>query len=294
LVATPERPIRLVVADPGMRAVDPVPQLVSGSDEVRRGFAVGIFTEMSEMTATNVQQAVARSAARDNARIRGQVPARSHTMDQVRDALQSLPSHGWTAGWTGRRDRALLVLSQLAGLSYPQIAAISAGDLTVAGGVATIRTPGGKTTLKAVDNGLLCGPCALARWVHALDLTVVYPDGRVIATVIARAVPLTADSPHLCHSNNAITDVTRQAALLPPIDQWGHSVRSMMPRATPTTRAPAITRHHSVLSQVARHRADARTDDALHAAGPRTDAAAQRAAGLERRVEQLLEDVVLV
>ena len=75
---------------------------------------------------------------------------------------------------------------------------------------------------------LLCGPCALARWVHALDLTVVYPDGRVIAALIARAMPVTADSPHLCQSNNKITEVTAQVTLLPPIDQWGHPIRRVV------------------------------------------------------------------
>jgi len=35
--------------------------------------------------------------------------------DAVVAALRGLPSHGWTGGMFGRRDRALLVLSQLAG-----------------------------------------------------------------------------------------------------------------------------------------------------------------------------------
>src|SRR5664279_388608 len=35
--------------------------------------------------------------------------------EAVQAALRGLPSHGWTAGMFGRRDRALLVLSQLAG-----------------------------------------------------------------------------------------------------------------------------------------------------------------------------------
>jgi len=35
--------------------------------------------------------------------------------DAVEAALRGLPSHGWTAGIFGRRDRALQVLSQLAG-----------------------------------------------------------------------------------------------------------------------------------------------------------------------------------
>ena len=158
-------------------------------------------------------------------RFRGLLPQQTHSVEQVEAALRILPSHGWTAGWVGRRDRALLVLSQLAGLSFGQIAALTAGELSVADGMATVRTEGGKTTLRKVDDDLLCGPCALARWVHALDLTVVYPDGRVIAALIARAVPVTSESPHLCQSNNSITEPTRRVALLPPIDQWGHPTR---------------------------------------------------------------------
>jgi hypothetical protein len=147
--------------------------------------------------------------------------------------LRTLPSHGWPEGWIGRRDRALLVLAELAGLPVEQIAGVAAGDVTIADGIATIRTQGGTTHLRGVDDDLLCGPCALARWVHALDLTVVYPDGRVIAAVIARAVPLRSDSPHLCHSNNSITELTRRVALLPPIDQWGHPIRALLPRTLP-------------------------------------------------------------
>ena len=178
---------------------------------------------------------------RNVAYFRGMVPPQHHPLGQVEAVMRSLPSHGWTAGWLGRRDRALLVLSQFAGLSAGQIGALTAGDLTIADGVATIRTSGGKTTLRLVDDDLLCGPCALARWVHALDLTVVYPDGRVIASVIARAVPLTANSPHLCQSNNAITPPTQRVALLPPVDHWGHPVRVVQPSsaATRTTRAGA-------------------------------------------------------
>ena len=38
--------------------------------------------------------------------------------DAVAAALRGLPSHDWTQGRFGRRDRALLVLSQLAGVPY--------------------------------------------------------------------------------------------------------------------------------------------------------------------------------
>ena len=37
-------------------------------------------------------------------------------------ALRALPSHGWTQGMFGRRDRCLLVLSQLAGVPYTHLA----------------------------------------------------------------------------------------------------------------------------------------------------------------------------
>ena len=136
-------------------------------------------------------------------------------------ALRELPSHGWTAGWTGRRDRALLVLSYMAGLSYDNIATLTVGDITVSDGVATIRTPGGTTTLRQADDGLLCGPCALARWLHALDMTTLYPNGLVIAAVIARAVPLTADSPHLCQGTVTVTESTQRLTLMAASDQWG-------------------------------------------------------------------------
>jgi hypothetical protein len=136
-------------------------------------------------------------------------------------ALRTLPSHGWTAGWTGRRDRALLVLSQLAGLSYESIAELTIGDVQIVDGTATIRTPGGTTRLEKDDDDLICGPCALARWIHALDLAAIYPDTRVVAAVIARAVPLKADSPHLCQGTVTVAEATRQKALLPNTDQWG-------------------------------------------------------------------------
>jgi hypothetical protein len=201
---------------------------------------------------------------------------------QVEEVLRSLPSHGWPAGWIGRRDRALLALAELAGLHVEQIVAVAAGDVTVADGAATIRTQGGTTVLRGVDDDLLCGPCALARWVHALDLTVVYPDGRVIAAVIARAVPLRSDSPHLCHSNNSITELTRRVALLPPIDKWGHPIRAVLPMLSP--------------SAASSRTAGARTSSYRIPAAGGSDGAslefpdsAVRARGLEARLAQLLD-----
>ena len=52
--------------------------------------------------------------------------------DQVAAALRDLPSHGWTQGMFGRRDRCLLVLSQLARVPYQHLATVSAGDICTA------------------------------------------------------------------------------------------------------------------------------------------------------------------
>lgn len=198
------------------------------------------------VTATDVHRRPGPNRSRDTPGVDAGVPDQPPSMGRVEEVLRILPSHGWTAGWVGRCDRAMLVLSQLAGLSYKKVAALTAGDLTVADGVATIRTPGGKTTLRDVADDLLCGPCALARWVHALDLMVVYPDTRVLAAVIARAVPLAPDSPHLCHSGNAVTQITRQVPLLPAIDRWGHPDRTTLMPPLPLMRAVGTTRRHFV------------------------------------------------
>lgn len=137
------------------------------------------------------------------------------TRSEVEAVLRSLPSHGWTRGWTGRRERARLVLSATAGLADSSIAALTAADITIGGGTATIRTTDGTTTLEPDDDGLICAPCALARWLHALDMTVLYESPRVIAAVIARAAPLTADSPHLCQGSLTLSPATLVLPLLP-------------------------------------------------------------------------------
>jgi hypothetical protein len=149
------------------------------------------------------------------------LPRQPISPDQVDETLRTLPSNGWAFGWTGRRDRALLVLSQMAGLSFQAIAELTVADIAIADGVATIRTPGGATTLRSEPDGRICGPCALARWLHALDLTCIYPDPGVATAVISRAAPLTAHSPHLCEGGIEVCETTRSMPVLPRIDQWG-------------------------------------------------------------------------
>jgi hypothetical protein len=91
----------------------------------------------------------------------------------VAAALRALPRHGWTHGMFGRRDRCLLVLSQLAGVPYQVLAMLTAGDGSFVGGMATINSAAGAWTLCPASGGaLLGGPCAIARWLEVLDVAV--------------------------------------------------------------------------------------------------------------------------
>ena len=70
-------------------------------------------------------------------------PVQPTERDAVDATLRGLPSHGWTAGMFGRRDRCLVVLSQLAGVPYQHLATLTAGDIYIADGVVTIRSAAG-------------------------------------------------------------------------------------------------------------------------------------------------------
>jgi len=136
-------------------------------------------------------------------------------------ALRGLPSHGWTQGMFGRRDRALLVLSPLAGVPYQHLATLTAADICTADGITTITTTAGRWTVGGTDDPAVCGPCAVARWLKILNLAVTKPSTRTIARALKKTKPVDHRSPHICQSAPALADPTRVAPLLPPIDQWG-------------------------------------------------------------------------
>ncbi len=123
-------------------------------------------------------------------------------------------------GWVGRRDRVLLVLSGLAGLSYRNIAVLTV-DVVVTGGAATVRGPVGPITLAAAQDARVCSPCVLARWLHLLDLAVIHSDGCVVTATIARTAVLVPDTPHVCRDGHPLTACTPRSPLLPVVDQRG-------------------------------------------------------------------------
>ena len=160
---------------------------------------------------------------------------------QVDRALRVIPSHGWTAGLFGRRDRALLTLAAHTDVQYRQLATMTAGQITIADGRAVISSSNGHTVeIDADHNPLVCGPCALARWQRVIDVDV-RPDRQAhLPTLLARAKLVTAASLHQCGQPEPIHPRTTTAALFPPINQWGqfpYPIRPMSRHA-----AAALTR----------------------------------------------------
>jgi len=72
-----------------------------------------------------------------------------------------------SGGWVARREAAVRVLTDLAGLSTVDLTGLTAADVTVLDGAATISTPTRTVTVPPATGGM-CGPCTLARWLHTL------------------------------------------------------------------------------------------------------------------------------
>ena len=142
--------------------------------------------------------------------------------DAVEAALRGLPSHGWTAGHV-RPPRPL-----------------PAGAVPTGGGaVPTPRRPhrrrhlyrgrcrddpvtgGGVDRFGPADDAVLCGPCAVVRWLKILDLAVTKPSTKTIARALKKAAAVDHRSPHVCQTGPVLGEATRGVPLLPPIDQWG-------------------------------------------------------------------------
>ena len=129
----------------------------------------------------------------------------------------------------GRRDRALLVLSQLAGVPYRHLATLTAGDISIADGVGAIRSAAGEWTLRSTDDVELCGPCAIVRWLKILDLAVTHLSTRTIAGALKKTHPVDHRSPHVCHPGPVLGAATMCVPLLPPINQWGYEPFPLQP-----------------------------------------------------------------
>ena len=151
----------------------------------------------------------------------GDRPVSPVVPDQVATALRGLPSHGWTQGMFGRRDRCLLVLSQIGGVPFQVLAALTVGDVQIANGGATVTTRTDSWTVVADPDPVLCGPCAITRWVRVVDLAVTRITAGTVAAAVDKADPVTHQSPHLCRSTRSVSEATLVVPLFSSINQWG-------------------------------------------------------------------------
>jgi hypothetical protein len=171
--------------------------------------------------------------------------------------LRLLPSHGWTTGVLGRRDRALLTLAADTAIPYRQLAALTVGQLHTPGGQgggATITDAlGAEHVLDSNQDPVLSGPCALVRWRRVLDTVVTRHATRALVDLLKDAEEVTAASHHPCQAPKPFDDRTLAVPLFPPINQWGHlpePIRPLSPHAASYLARQADTgiAHHKTLN----------------------------------------------
>ena len=138
---------------------------------------------------------------------------------QVDLLMRLLPSHGWIGGLFGRRDRVLLTLAAQTTIPYRQLPRLTAAQLHIADGVATVTDRRGTNhTIESTADPVLCGPCTLVRWRRVLDTEATFKS---VKQLFKDAQEVTADSHHPCHTPKPIDDRTLESLLFPPINQWG-------------------------------------------------------------------------
>lgn len=86
----------------------------------------------------------------------------------------------------------------LAGVPYTHLGALTPWQLTIADGAVTVTSTTHRWVLHPEADAVVCGPCAVARWVEALDVLVTKVAMSAVADLIEQADPVTADSSHVC------------------------------------------------------------------------------------------------
>jgi hypothetical protein len=154
-------------------------------------------------------------------------------------AVRALPTTGWTGGFFGRRDAAMLTLAA-SPLPWTALAGLRTGDLSVAAGV--LHLPGGHR-LPAGPDPASCPPCVWLRWARALGLARREVSIRVLRAALDRAAALSSASPHRCRTTPAPDsggDVPGDPVFV-PIDQHGYP--DLDRALAPTSLARLAARH---------------------------------------------------
>ena len=88
------------------------------------------------------------------------------------------------------------------------------------------------------DDGLVCGVCAVARWLEVLVVSATRVATAEVAGLLKTAPEVTGRSPHVCQAPLQLAEPTRATPLLSPIDQWG--ALPFPPPPLTRTRCPAV------------------------------------------------------
>ncbi len=185
---------------------------------------------------------------------------------QVEMLMRLLPSHGWTGGLFGRRDRALLTLAAQTTIPYRQLPGLTVGQMHIAEGVARITDQRGTVHVvePAVDP-VLCGPCTLVRWRRVLDTEATFKS---VKKLLKDTKAVTTASHHPCHAPKPFDPRTSDAVLFPPINQWGQMPFPLEPLSPHSTSRLA----RQADTGLAHHRAP-RVDDLVAVRGADEQAA---------------------
>lgn len=176
-------------------------------------------------------------------------PARP-TRVAVEEVLRLIPSHGWPAGLFGRRDRCLLLVSQIGGLSHTEVHALGLGDVQVEGHGLAVRGRGRTVHITGRDDPRICPACIYRRWQLVRDALERLPSIRPLRRQFHEACAVTATSPHVCHSPGR-----HDASSMPlfiaadqhgwPVTHTGISARAISTIVTAAARGQALP-HRSV------------------------------------------------
>jgi hypothetical protein len=162
--------------------------------------------------------------------------------DALAAAVRALPTTGWTGGFFGRRDAAMLTLAA-SPLGWTALAGLRTGDVSVATGV--LHLPDGHR-LPAGPDPASCPPCVWLRWARALGLARREVSIRVLRAALDRAAALSSTSPHRCRIPPVLDRGDDGGGVggdpvFTPIDQHGYPT---LDRAlAPTSLARLAARH---------------------------------------------------
>jgi len=171
----------------------------------------------------------------------GQALARADRETTVASVLRLIPSHGWPVGAFGRRDRALLVLSQRAGLTFERLQNLTWGELRVDESGLWVNGPNGPICVPRDADTVLCSVCAWVRWARILEIAMREVSTRVLAAAVAKTDPIRPESRHVC-ARQPEPGAYAGAPVFVPMTRWGDW--ALEPQAMYRKSLSAVVRAH--------------------------------------------------